>query len=256
MSTHPPGPRAATTPAYQRIAAALRTDLSESIAPGARLPAERTLSARFQANRQTVRAALQVLRDEGLVTTDRRGTYNTAGAEPPPVRRPSVPEFPGGLTARPGAAVRSVLRIAGLPHAPAALMGLVAGEQVLVHHHQLTDSDGVPLQQARTWFSPAAVEAVPELRRQLDGAPSDHADLRQLHVWLAREGLAARVTETITIPAPDRSGRQPSPAIRRTIHDQDGRPLAITDLTYPTRRQLIWHHTRATTTTAPSIHLT
>ncbi|MFJ6939782.1 GntR family transcriptional regulator [Streptomyces sp. NPDC101132] len=253
-TTHLSGPRADSTPAYQRIAAALRAELGGSIAPGARLPAERALSVRFGANRQTVRAALQLLRAEGLVSTDRRGTYNAAAAAPP-VRRPSAPDFPGGLAPRPGTTTRSLLRVAGLPAAPAAAMGLAAGRQVLVHQHQLVDGDGVLLQQARTWFSPTAVDAVPELRRHLREAPTDHAELRHLHAWFEREGLAARVTDTISIPAPHRSGHQPAPAVRRTVHDQDGRPLAITDLSYPASRQLVWHHTRPTTTSAPSIHL-
>lgn len=67
---------AAEVPLYLRVAAALREDLAQRrISPGSRLPSERSLSQRYHVNRQTVRSALQLLRDEGLVVTDRRGTF-------------------------------------------------------------------------------------------------------------------------------------------------------------------------------------
>ncbi len=51
-------------PLYLRVAAALRDDLTQRrIAPGARLPSERSLVDRFQVNRQTVRSALRLLRE-------------------------------------------------------------------------------------------------------------------------------------------------------------------------------------------------
>ncbi|MFD8985234.1 GntR family transcriptional regulator, partial [Streptomyces sp. NPDC059564] len=66
----------AVMPKYQRIAAALRDELDRAAAHGSggRLPSERTLAARYGVNRQTVRAALQELRADGLIVTGRRGT--------------------------------------------------------------------------------------------------------------------------------------------------------------------------------------
>lgn len=80
---------AADAPLYLRVAAALREDLAHRrISPGSRLPSERSLSMRYHVNRQTVRSALQLLRDERLVVTDRRGTFAAAGAgASPPSRR-------------------------------------------------------------------------------------------------------------------------------------------------------------------------
>ncbi|MFE6840873.1 GntR family transcriptional regulator, partial [Streptomyces sp. NPDC057705] len=50
----------AAMPKYQRIAAALRRDLERAArTPGGRLPSERSLAARYEVNRQTIRAALQ-----------------------------------------------------------------------------------------------------------------------------------------------------------------------------------------------------
>ncbi|MEU6865488.1 GntR family transcriptional regulator [Streptomyces sp. NPDC046876] len=73
----------AAMPKYQRIAAALRHELEHAEhGPGGRLPSERTLAARYRVNRQTVRAALQQLREEGLIVTGRRGTRSAAATQP------------------------------------------------------------------------------------------------------------------------------------------------------------------------------
>lgn len=90
----------ADAPLYLRVAAALREDLAHRrISPGSRLPSERSLSQRYHVNRQTVRSALQLLRDERLVVTDRRGTFAAAetGGEPvTPALTARRPTFPGG----------------------------------------------------------------------------------------------------------------------------------------------------------------
>lgn len=85
----------AAMPKYQRIAAALRRDLDRAAhTPGGRLPSERSLAARYQVNRQTIRAALQHLREDGLVVTGRRGTrpaVPVVAAVPAIVAVPVVP---------------------------------------------------------------------------------------------------------------------------------------------------------------------
>ncbi|GAB3861221.1 hypothetical protein GCM10029963_65360 [Micromonospora andamanensis] len=68
-------------PRYRVIADQLRERIeSGSIPPGALLPTESALSSEFRASRGTVRQAIAVLREEGLVTTEHgRGT----SARPP-----------------------------------------------------------------------------------------------------------------------------------------------------------------------------
>ncbi|MET8558729.1 GntR family transcriptional regulator [Streptomyces sp. NPDC004959] len=57
-------------PKYQVVADALRRDLIEgTYAPGARLPSENELSARFDASRNTIRAGLKLLASEGLISS-------------------------------------------------------------------------------------------------------------------------------------------------------------------------------------------
>jgi DNA-binding GntR family transcriptional regulator len=71
-----PRPRQAR---YEEIARALRQAILDGKFPvGTKLPKENALSAQFAVSRQTIRAALQILREQGLVVTRRRtGTIVT-----------------------------------------------------------------------------------------------------------------------------------------------------------------------------------
>ncbi len=64
-------------PRYRVIADELRQRIESGAIPsGSLLPAESALTAEFAASRGTIRQAIAVLRDEGLVATEHgRGTY-------------------------------------------------------------------------------------------------------------------------------------------------------------------------------------
>ncbi|MGK7899129.1 MAG: phosphonate metabolism transcriptional regulator PhnF [Xenococcus sp. (in: cyanobacteria)] len=66
-----------TTAVYIQIADELRKNIEESIyQPGDKLPTEKNLSERFGVNRHTIRNAIAILKEEGLVRVDRgRGTF-------------------------------------------------------------------------------------------------------------------------------------------------------------------------------------
>lgn len=82
----------ARLPLWKSISDALRRDISDGrYARGAKLPTEAELSARFGVNRHTVRHALSVLADEGLVYT-RRGAGAFVAAD--------VTEYPIGRRVR------------------------------------------------------------------------------------------------------------------------------------------------------------
>ncbi len=72
-------------PLYRRIVNGLRAEIAGgALPPGARLPTERALCARFGVSRHTVREALRQLRDEGLVASRQgAGTTVAAGDAPP-----------------------------------------------------------------------------------------------------------------------------------------------------------------------------
>jgi len=70
------------TPRYRRVADQLRDRItSGAIPPGALLPAETALAKEFNVARGTIRAAINALREDGLVTTEHgRGTYTQSSS--------------------------------------------------------------------------------------------------------------------------------------------------------------------------------
>lgn len=253
----------AAMPKYQRIAAALRGDLDRAAhTPGGKLPSERSLAARYQVNRQTIRAALQQLREDGLIVTGRRGTRPAAEPEPPadsgsvPVRGaaaagPSAtrPPAPGSAPVTAAAFTQSWLTLVTVPPSLAALLGMGGGARTLVHHQRDHGAAGETLRHAATYLSPAVTAASPELAAYRDRlAEARDEDLEPLHRWLDRVQTEGRVAETITMT---RTTHPPSASpvcglsVRRTLHDTDGRLLAVTDLSFPTWDRLTFHRDRS-----------
>ncbi|MFF8268666.1 GntR family transcriptional regulator [Streptomyces sp. NPDC016562] len=244
----------AAMPKYQRIAAALRRDLDRAAhTPGGRLPSERSLAARYQVNRQTIRAALQHLREDGLVVTGRRGSRPalTPAAEVP--EGPEVfegPEPPAagavGPVSRRAVLSQDWLTLVSVPPSLAALLGMGGGDRTLVLHHRERGPAGETLQHAVTYFSPGAVARSPELadyRARAAQAVRDE-DLDRLHRWLDRAAAAGRVAETLTMTRtlhPPASSPAGGPTVRRTLHDASGLLLSVTDLAFPTWDRLTFH---------------
>ncbi|MEU6215411.1 winged helix-turn-helix domain-containing protein [Streptomyces sp. NPDC047023] len=236
----------AVVPKYQRIAAALRRDLEHAARiPGGRLPSERSLAASYQVNRQTIRAALQHLREDGLVVTGRRGSrpaVRPAAAAAAPGR--AAPAAPG--TARPTAALtRSWVTVVTVAPSLAGLLGMSGGDRTLVHHHRERGRAGETLRHAVTYFNPHAVARSPELAACRNRAAyAREEDPGPLRAWLDRAAATGRVAETITVT---RTTHPPaaSPAcgltVRRTVHDASGTLLAVTDLAFPTWDRLTFH---------------
>ncbi|MEW2539736.1 GntR family transcriptional regulator [Micromonospora chalcea] len=79
-------------PRYRVIADELRRRIeSRAIPSGSLLPAESALTTEFRASRGTIRQAIAVLRDEGLVATEHgRGTYANPYRPDGPGEEPKV----------------------------------------------------------------------------------------------------------------------------------------------------------------------
>ncbi|MEU0669421.1 GntR family transcriptional regulator [Streptomyces lavendulocolor] len=223
----------AALPLYLRVAAALRDDLTQRrIAPGARLPSERSLVHRFRVNRHTVRNALQLLRDERLVVTERRGTFAAATAPDAsgPVLAPGLLRFPCG-TGGPDAAAVTRLFWEPTPTGLAERLGLPPGEPSLVHRHQVPGTGGTPVQEAVSRFSRHALAEVPELARyrRPESWPA-RPDLRMLYHWMHRAGLRLTRRESIGV------GHGPVATTCLTVHrvvsDQHGHVLEVTDIRF------------------------
>lgn len=265
----------AAMPKYQRIAAALRRELDlTALTPGARLPSERSLAARYEVNRQTIRAALQHLREDGLVVTGRRGTrpafpaapHRTPAASPAghpaplPVPDPALAQAPAaGAAPAPvatptptpaGAPAQAWLTLVTLAPALAEQLGMRGGEQTLVHHHRESGPTGQTRRHAVTYLCPRTVLRTPELARYRDRlvAGVRDEDLGPLHHWLEGAARAGRVAETITMTRTN-SPQAATPAgglsVRRTLHDAAGRLLAVTDLSFPSWDRLTFDRSPA-----------
>ncbi|MER6449271.1 GntR family transcriptional regulator [Streptomyces venezuelae] len=246
----------AATPKYQRIAAALRSDLDRAArTPGGRLPSERDLAARYQVNRQTVRAALQRLRDDGLVVTGRRGTRPAVPApSAEPVPAAAAPPVPAEVSAAGPAPARSWVALVTVPPSLGTLLGMAGGDRTLVHHHRERGPAGETLRDAVTYLSPGVVARSPELaalRNRTAAATVATAaraqDLTPLHRWLDRAAAGGRVAETLTmtrVTHPQAAAPACGLTVRRTLHDSSGRLLAVTDLAFPTWDRLTFHRDR------------
>ncbi|MFF0558943.1 GntR family transcriptional regulator [Streptomyces sp. NPDC020472] len=228
----------AETPLYLRVAAALREDLAQRrISPGSRLPSERALSQRYDVNRQTVRSALQLLRDERLVVTDRRGTFaavDGTGPEPAgPVLVARRPTFPGGPRAA-EALVRASLTWEPPPAPLASRLLLTPGEPTLVHRHTVLGPHGAALQRAVSWFSRPALAEIPQLSRYRRGGDCRRRpDLRLLYHWMHQAGLRVTHRESVGVPpGPATAGGAARLVVHRVVSDQHGHALEITDIDF------------------------
>jgi hypothetical protein len=166
-----------------------------------------------------------VLRRDGLVATDRRGSHATLPGLP--LESPTSLSFPVGVRAAdPGALDRARVSWETPPPEHAEVLGLAPHRPTLVHRYESAAADGRGRRTAVTSFSAVALAEVEELARyrdRADGAAS--AQLRRAYDWMRRAGLTLHHRDTIT-PLAD----TPSVRVTRRVHDQYARPLEITDL--------------------------
>ncbi|MFF7486969.1 GntR family transcriptional regulator [Streptomyces luteogriseus] len=222
---HDPPP-ADGEPLYRRIATKLLGELRDgTIPPGERLPSERRLAGHLGVSRETVRQSLELLRRDGLVTTDRRGSHATLPG--PPVETPASLTFPVGAGATaPGSVARATVTWEAPPPHHADALGLAPGRPTLIHRYRYATADGQGRRTAVTSFSAVALAEVEELARYRDRADGTAAaQLRRAYDWMRRAGLTLHHRDTITRPA-----SAPSVRVTRQVHDQYARPLEITDL--------------------------
>ncbi|MGW5089882.1 winged helix-turn-helix domain-containing protein [Streptomyces sp. 067-1] len=222
-------------PLYRRVADQLLAELRDGIVPpGERLPGERRLAEHFGVSRETVRQALDVLRRDGLLSTDRRGSHVALPGSPAGSPAPLV--FPvGARAAEPRTGDRATVVWAPPPPEHAAALGLVPGRATLVHRYTSSAAGGNGRRTAVTSFSAVALAEVEELARYRDRADGVACvQLRRAYDWMRRAGLALHHRDTITLQPDTASVR-----VVRRVHDQYARPLEITDLLVDTRQDAL-----------------
>lgn len=140
---------------WRQIADAIRLDIvGGKLANGDRLPTEALLAERFSANRHTVRRALAVLAEEGVVAAEQgRGTFVRS------IRRLSYPigkrtRFREGLKGQAATLTSIGLsdRIENANARVAEALGLKQGAKV-VRTEGMSIADGVPMSRSTTWLS-------------------------------------------------------------------------------------------------------
>jgi len=207
---------------WRRIADAIRLDIiGGKLASGDRLPTEAILAQRFSANRHTVRRALAVLAEEGVVGAEQgRGTFVRSA------RRLSYPigkrtRFTEGLAGQ-AKTISSQTLASRLENASAVVaraLGLKVGTKV-IRNDSLSLADGVPLSRATTWLPyrrfPDFVDRIGQLHRMTavfssygmtDYARAStrisarHADVEETKLLGLSPGAILLVSEAVDIDA-------------------------------------------------------
>ncbi|RXV60458.1 phosphonate metabolism transcriptional regulator PhnF [Roseovarius sp. A46] len=190
-------PKDKPTALWRSIHDSLRDDIAQGrYGPGARLPTEAALAARFGVNRHTVRRALAALAEAGTIRTRRGAGVFVA-------HRPT--EYPLGRRVRFHEALRAAGRLPAkdilaietrsADTAEAAALALAPGAQVHVCDG-LSQADGVPVALFRSCF--------PAVR--LPGLPEALARLHSVTAALAEAGIpdytraSTRLTATAASP--------------------------------------------------------
>jgi GntR family transcriptional regulator len=213
---------------YQQIADVLRTRVA-AVGTGQVLPSESELSSEFGVSRVTIRRALEILRDEGLVDARQGFGWYVAG-EPLRQHLGELGTIEGQLEQRGIRPERQVIEFA-FRAAPKRVAQILGTDQVL-RVKRLNLADGTPFAVVTVWC-PA------ELGQHLS-----RRDVEQ-HPFYELLGIALRgATQTIGADSVDAAdakllGVPPSsPVLRceRVTTDTSGRPVLLSEHVFPGRR--------------------
>lgn len=143
-------------PLYQQIADELRRNIQESVFKvGDRLPTETDLSSRFGVNRHTLRRAVEVLRQEGVVDVERgRGTFVIAAPITMPIsKRVRFNESLKAQAVEPSYQVLQIIELRADTRVANSLE-LTNGDLVVLYE-RLSLTDDIPLSLASSYFPSA-----------------------------------------------------------------------------------------------------
>lgn len=212
----------------------LADQLRSSIADGrtGALPSEAELGEAHGVSRVTVRRALELLRDEGLVGS-RRGSGWFVRSDPVRQTLGRVTTIESALEAAGARPERRVLEFAFEPATPevAKVLGLAADAEVL-RVLRLNLADGNPFALVTVWL-PGAL-----------GAPVSRADVERATFYdlLPLHGIeTGRVVQTITATAAETADArhlgvhagEPLLACRRVTYDRSGGAVMLSVHRYP-----------------------
>ena len=152
---------ASSGPIYLQIADELRQNIEAAVyAVGEKLPTEAELSDRFSVNRHTIRRAIELLRQEGLVRVDRgRGMF--VAAVPVTLSIGTRVRYNETLRAQGLKPEMKTLRIAEMPadKPVAERLEVELGEPVVLFE-RLSFADTVPMSVASSYFPVSLMPAI------------------------------------------------------------------------------------------------
>jgi len=219
--------RDSPVPLYQQLADHLRQDIAEGRLPaGVAFPSERKLMARYQVTRTTVRSAIGLLKQEGMVVAEHgAGSFvRDPKADRRLVDATQVSWAPLAASAdgdRTGTGPVQSLRLSApfewatrrrLPASPwiSGLLQVEAGTAILVLESVGYGAEGIPSLR-RVWLHPKVEPDLPLEDGELDG--------RRLPDLLASQGMKAADGEDLV------EAIMPAPDLKRALGVPDGVPV-------------------------------
>jgi GntR family phosphonate transport system transcriptional regulator len=200
---------------WRQIAGTMEREIaSGSLAPGARLPTEAELSARFAVNRHTVRRAMEELEGRGLVRIEQgRGSFVAE----------DVLDYPVGPRTRFSETIRRqnrepqgrMLRIEEVPAEAhiAEQLRLRRGRPVILAE-RLSLVDGRPIAIGTHWFSTARFPSIAALL-------AEEASITQVLTRLGVPDFRRQATRIIA--------RMPTPEEATLLEQSRTRPVLVTE---------------------------
>lgn len=188
----------ARKPAYMVIGDELREQIiTQELPAGARLPSERELVDRFGVARMTVRHALDMLQDEGLIERRRGRTGGTfVRATPPSLELTSVAGFEEHFALSGAEVVSTRTTAVPAPSVVAAAFHIPAGTEVN-EREVIYASDGQPVLFATAYTVPGGPESTGKPVRREDILTATRATDRECEaLGLARGAVVQKVSRS------------------------------------------------------------
>jgi GntR family transcriptional regulator len=231
---------------YEEIADDLRRRLEAGEFSERFLPSEADLCAAYDASRITVRKALEVLREDGLIAS-RRGVGWFVVADPLRQTLGRLGTIEAQLAEAGIASTRKVLEF-GFVNAPARVRR-VLGVRRALEVRRLTLADGRPFARVTVWCSE-------QLGRHLsldDVEQSTFYELLDVELGSATQTIAAAAASKVDAELLELAPGAPVLSCERVTDDVHGRPVLMSEHVFPSHRtQFVVELTRADRSMAPS----
>jgi GntR family transcriptional regulator len=214
---------------YSEIADAMRVRVGHA-APGTVLPSESELSAEFQASRVTVRRALEIMRDEGLISA-RQGFGWFVPVEPVRQHLSRLGTIEDQLEDSGRNSARRIEEFA-FTTPPAHVAAILAGTDQVLRVKRVNLADGEPFAVVTVWC-PAALGRLLS-RADVESRPFYELlgiELRGATQTIGADSAEASDAALLNVPVG-------SPLLRclRVTTDIDGRPVLVSEHLFPAHR--------------------